>query len=135
MRRGALALVCFVAAGCGAGGPKTTVTFASHLRVTSVELTADTHTPKAGAKWSYAVRVTDGRGRPLPARVHLQILFGGAPVGQVGAHRVRGLWRETLGTPRNPPWPARSRGVPLTFQAVVTANGMTVKRNWWIRVR
>ena len=132
MRGASLALVCVVAAGCGGSGSTSTARAASAIRVA---LTADTHTPRAGARWSYSVRVADDRGKPLPARVHLQVVFGGAAVGQVGVHRVRGVWKETLGTPGNPPWPARSRGLPLTFQAVVTARGRTVKRNWWIKVR
>lgn len=80
--------------------------------------------------------MTDAAGRPLAANVHLQILFGGVPVGQVGRHRVPdGIWRETLGTTGNPPFPARARGQPLVFQAVVTAKGETNKANYWIRVR
>jgi hypothetical protein len=80
--------------------------------------------------------VTDAAGHPVPARIHLQILFGGATVGQVGRHFVRdGVWQETLGTPGNPPFPKRARGIPLVFQAIVTARGRTVKRNWPIMVR
>ena len=80
--------------------------------------------------------MTDAAGRPVPATVHLQILFGGVPVGQVGRHRVRdGIWRETLGTPGNPAFPSRARGQPLVFQAVATAKGETKKATYWIRVR
>ena len=100
-----------------------------------VRLTAQSHHPRVGKLWHYEVRVTDAKGRPLHALVHLQILFNGTPVGQVGRHQVVGVWRETLGAPGNPPFPAQARGQPLVFQAVVTARGRTVKRNWWIRVR
>jgi hypothetical protein len=100
-----------------------------------VVLTADSHRPRVGRRWHYEVHVTDARGRPVPAVVHLQIVFGGAPVGQIGRHRVVGVWRETLGVPGNPPFPAKARGYRLDFQAVVTAKGTTVKRNWWILVR
>ena len=96
-----------------------------------VTLTADNHHPKVNGRWSYAVRVTSAAGKPIPARIHLQILFGGIPVGQVGVHRVRnGVWKETFGTRGNPPFPPSSRGQPLVFQAVVTAAGQTVTRNW-----
>jgi hypothetical protein len=99
-------------------------------------LTAQSHHPRVGKRWSYEVRVADPAGKPVPATVHLQILFGGVPVGQVGRHRVaNGNWRETLGAPGNPPFPASARGQPLVFQAVVTAKGRTKKSNWWIRVR
>jgi hypothetical protein len=121
-----------VLAACGAKHASTRAAQAPPFRV---RLTAQSHHPRVGERWHYEVRVTDANGRPLRALVHLQILFNGAPVGQVGRHRVIGVWRETLGVPGNPPFPAQARGQPLVFQAVVTARGKTVKRNWWIRVR
>jgi hypothetical protein len=105
---------------------------ASPLRVT---LTAQSHTPRVGKPWHYVVRVTDAAGRPVRAKVHVQILFGGAPVGQIGTHIVTGVWQETIGQGANQPFPAESRGYPLVFESVVTAKGVTVKRNWPIRVR
>jgi hypothetical protein len=72
----------------------------------------------------------------VPARIHLQILFGGAPVGQVGRHRVAdGVWRETIGAGRNQPFPARARGLRLVFEADVTAKGQTKKVDYPIVVR
>ena len=80
--------------------------------------------------------MTSAAGKPVPASVHLQILFGGAPVGQVGRHRVaNGVWGETIGAGANAPFPVHARGVRLVFQAVVTALGQTRKANYWIRVR
>jgi hypothetical protein len=106
------------------------------MPVIDVRLTADSHHPLVDKPWHYEIRVTDSTGKPVPARVHLQILFGGAPVGQVGRHRVKnGVWSETIGAKGNPPFPARARGVRLVFQAVVTARGQTRKANYWIRVR
>jgi len=82
------------------------------------------------------VRVTNAAGKPVAANVHLQFLFGGVPVGQVGRHHVaNGVWRETFGVPGNPPFPARARGQPLVLQAVVTALGETRKANWRIVVK
>ena len=101
-----------------------------------MRLTADSHHPRVGRPWHYEVRVTDLAGRPVPARVHLQILFAGVPVGQVGRHRVaNGVWRETIGAGANAPFPARARGQPLVFEAVVTARGQTVKADYPITVR
>jgi hypothetical protein len=101
-----------------------------------VRLTADSHHPRAGKPWHYEVRVTDAAGKPIPARVHLQIVFNGVPVGQIGRHTVaNGVWRETLGVPGNPPFPARARGIHLTFQAIASANGQTAKANYPIVVR
>jgi hypothetical protein len=106
---------------------------AAPIRVT---LTAQDHHPRVGKQWSYSVVVKNASGKPVAAKVHLQILFGGFPVGQLGVHRVKnGVWRETLGTAKNPPFPASARGQALVFQAVVTAGGQTVKKNWPITVR
>ena len=122
-------------AGCGGHGRATT-TAARLQTMIRVSLTADSHHPRVGKAWHYEVRVTDLAGKPVPARVHLQILFGGAPVGQVGRHRVKnGVWRETIGAPGNPPFPARARGVRLVFQAVVRALGQTRRANYWVQVR
>ena len=122
-------------AGCGEhkGATTTVVRPKPSIRVS---LTADSHHPRVGKPWHYEVRVTDAAGKPVPARVHLQIVFGGAPVGQVGRHRVaNGVWKETIGVPGNPPFPARARGVRLVFQAVVNALGQTKKANYWVQVR
>jgi hypothetical protein len=128
-------LVVAALTGCGGHGRATTTT-ARLAPLIRVSLTADSHHPRVGKPWHYEVRVTDGAGEPVPARVHLQILFGGAPVGQIGRHRVpHGVWRETIGVPGNPPFPARARGVRLVFQAVVKARGQTKKANYWIEVR
>jgi len=106
---------------------------AAPIRVT---LTAQDHHPRVGKRWSYSVVVRNANGKPVAAKVHMQILFGGFPVGQIGVHRVTsGVWRETLGTGKNPPFPATARGQALVLQAVVTAAGQTVKKNWPITVR
>ncbi|HEY6017435.1 MAG TPA: hypothetical protein VIU44_02850 [Gaiellaceae bacterium] len=101
-----------------------------------VALTAQSHHPLVGKTWWYQVKVTDAAGKPVAAKIHLQILFAGSVVGQVGVHRVaNGVWREVIGQGANTPFPAAARGQPLVFQAVVTAKGQTVKRNWPIVVR
>jgi len=122
-------------AGCGGHATKTTTSTRAKPSI-RVTLTADSHRPRVGKPWHYEVRVTDAAGKPVPARVHLEILFGGAPVGQVGRHRVRnGVWSETIGSGANAPFPVRARGVRLVFQAVVGALGETRKANYWIEVR
>ena len=135
-RLAVLVAASLVTAGCGGNAGKPVSRATVPKPAIRVELSAQSHHPRVGKRWSYEVRVTDAAGRPVPATVHLQILFGGVSVGQVGRHRVaNGVWRETLGAPGNPPFPARARGQPLVFQAVVTAKGQTRKANWWIRVR
>jgi hypothetical protein len=122
-------------AGCGAHKQAATTTTRPEPSI-RVSLAADSHHPRVGKPWHYEVRITDATGKPVPAVVHLQILFGGVPVGQVGRHRVaNGVWSETIGAPGNAPFPARARGVRLVFQAVVSALGRMKKANYWIRVQ
>ncbi len=126
-----------MAAGCaGHSAPTRAVGHPKPKPRLHVRLTADSHHPPAGKPWHYEVRVTDAAGRPVPARIHLQILFGGVPVGQIGRHRVaNGVWRETIGAGANAPFPPRARGQPLVFEAVVTAKEQTVKADYPITVR
>jgi len=125
-------------AGCGGhGGAASTATTqrkpAAKIRVT---LTGQSHHPRVGKRWHYEVRVTNAAGNPVVATIHLQFLFNGIPVGQVGRHRVaNGVWQETFGAPGNPTFPARARSQPLVLQAVVTALGQTRKAGWSIVVR
>jgi hypothetical protein len=129
------ALLVAVPAGCGGHGPATTRAVKPKPGI-RVRLVAESHHPRVGKPWHYEVHVSDAAGKPVPARVHLQILFGGVPVGQIGRHRVaNGVWRETLGTDGNPPFPEPARGQPLVFEAVVRAHGQTRKADYWIRVR
>ena len=133
----ALLLTAF-AAGCG-GSHHTAATTAPKAKAhpsIRVRLTAQSHRPRVGKPWHYEVQVTDVAGKPVAAMIHLQILFGGAPVGQIGRHRVKnGMWQETIGTDGNAPFPAQARGQPLVFQAVVTALGRTKKVDYPIRVQ
>jgi hypothetical protein len=123
-------------AGCG-GHSKTAMTSVAKLAPKiHVTLTADSHHPRVGKPWRYEVRVTDASGKPVAASIHLQILFGGVPVGQVGRHRVeKGVWQETIGADRNAPFPARAQGQPLVLQAVAKALGATRKADYWIKVQ
>jgi hypothetical protein len=120
-------------AGCGGTAVARKTQPASAIRV---RLTADSHHPRVGAPWHYEVRVTDAAGNPVRARIQLQILFGGAPVGQVGRHQVaNGVWQETIGAAGNEPFPARAQGLHLVFEAVVRAQGQTKKADYTIDVR
>jgi hypothetical protein len=129
-------LLILVAAGCGGSHSAATTTVRHPATPFRAVLHAPTHTPKAGKPWLYSVRVTDPQGRPIRARITMRVLFGGIPVGKVDAGKTFtfvGTWRE----PRNSPliWPARSRGRPLTFEAVVTARGRTKRLKYTIDVK
>jgi len=130
------ALAVAVLSGCGGHSkPATTTSVSKPAPKIHVRLTADSHHPRVGKRWHYEVRVTNEKGEPIPASIHVQILFGGVPVGQVGRHRVaNGVWQETIGAPGNPPFPERARGQPLVFQAIAKALGTTRKVDYWIKV-
>jgi hypothetical protein len=128
------------AALAGCGGSHSTATTATKPHRASFPfravLHAPTHTPKAGKPWLYGVRVTDLRGRPIRARITMRVLFSGIPVGKVDSGKTFsfvGTWRE----PKNSPviWPARSRGRPLTFEAIVTARGARKRLDYEVTVK
>lgn len=104
------------------------------LRVT---VTGQDHHPLVGKRWHYEVRVRNAAGKPVAARIHLQFLFAGVAVGEVGVHKVRnGFWQETFGTKASPGFPPAARGQRLTLQASVTAKGYApAKAGWWLVVK
>jgi hypothetical protein len=130
-------LLVLLAAGCGSSHSTATTTKPHRAAFPfRAVLHAPTHTPKAGKPWLYSVRVTDLQGRPIRARITMRVLFGGIPVGKVDSGKTFtfvGTWRE----PKNSPliWPARSRGHPLTFEAIVTARGATKRLDYTIDVK
>jgi hypothetical protein len=99
-------------------------------------LHAPTHTPRVNKPWPIWIRVTDRAGLPIRARLTMRLLYGGVPVGKVDNGRVytfTGTWREKKGEEIT--FPAQGRGQRLTFQALVTARGRTVKLNYWVQPR
>ena len=137
MRLRIAAPLLVLAAGCGSS--HSTATTAKPHRASipfHAVLHAPTHTPKAGKPWLYSVRVTDPGGRPIRARITMRVLFGGIPVGKVDSGKTFsfvGTWREPKDSPLI--WPARSRGRPLTFEAVVTARGATKRLDYTVTVQ
>src|SRR5919198_2989438 len=99
-------------------------------------LAAQTHRPRVNRPWPITVRATNLAGRPIRARLTMRLLFAGVPVGKVDNGRVytfTGVWREKKGEEIK--FPAQSRGQRLTFQALVTARGKTIKLNYWVQPR
>jgi hypothetical protein len=97
----------------------------------SVVILGENHRPVVGRKWHYEVRVTAG-GKPVSCRIHLQFLFSGLPVGEVGRHTLAdGVWRETFGVGINPPFPPASRGQSLVLEATATKPGYRSGRAGW----
>lgn len=134
-----LAPLALVAAACGGGhhagtttAAVTTAARAAAGKTLRVAIVGQDHHPRVNAKWHYSVHVTDAAGKPVPCRIHLEFLFSGQPVGQVGVHRVaNGVWQETFGAPGNPPFPPASRGQSLVLEAIVTAKGYKQARAGW----
>src|ERR671935_7489 len=90
MQRATAAALVLVALVSGCGSSR-----ASHATATKPKpyrarlpfravLHAPTHRPQAGKPWLYSVRVTDLRGRPIRARITMQVLFGGIAPGGGG---------------------------------------------------
>src|SRR2546421_9805173 len=99
-------------------------------------LSAPTHRPRVDHPWPIAIRVTDPGGHPIRARLTMRLLYNGIAVGKVDNGRVYtfvGAWRERKGAEIE--YPPASRGQRLTFQAVVTARGTTIRLNYWVRPR
>jgi len=129
-------LLVLVVAGCGDSHSSATTTVRHPASMFRAVLHAPTHTPKAGKPWLYSVRVTDPQGRPIRARITMRVLLGGIPVGKVDSGKTFsfvGIWREPKDSPLI--WPARSRGRPLTFEALVTARGQTKRLDYTVNVK
>jgi hypothetical protein len=85
-------------------------------------LTTGGHHPVVDSRWPYAVRVVDGKGEPLRARISVAIVD---PLGTAHATEYyastkpvvnipfRGTFRDAV------KWPPESRGYPLTFRVTL----------------
>ena len=124
MRRALLiALLLLVSAGAGsaqAAKPKL-----------HVVITAQSHHPKLHHTWSYQVHVT-ANDKPVACKIHLQMWFGGASVGEVGTHVVKnGVWKETIVAKGAAAFPPASVGQPLVLHATATAKGYRAGSAGW----
>jgi hypothetical protein len=98
-------------------------------------LTTSTSSPVVDEPWRWTVVVKDARGRPLAAKMKLQILFGTLVVGcWKGTAMTQctgsspGTWIPFKGKRTGTlTWPQASVGQKLTFQAVVVASGKTLR--------
>lgn len=124
MRRLALAILALVLAASAAG--------ATQVRVT---LKTSSATPVVDQPWRYTITVKSGAGKPLAARMRLQILLGTTVVGcWKGGQMAQcldgslGSWVPFEGKRTGVlTWPAQSVGVKLTFRAIVVAQKRTFK--------
>ncbi len=97
-------------------------------------LTTTTSKPVVDQPWHWTVVVKDGKGKPLAARMKLQILFGTLVVGCWKRTAIvqctgtsPGTWIRFKGRKRGTlTWPQESVGQKLTFRAIVVAGGRTL---------
>src|SRR4051794_13018999 len=115
----AVVLVALTAVG---GGVAASGTSQTPIRVT---LTAQNHHPRASespsVQWWYCVKVRTAEGKSVASTIHLQILQGRNPVGQVGSVSLRkgyDHWCASIGGETNALLTV-PRGKRLIFQAVV----------------
>jgi hypothetical protein len=90
------------------------------------------------ARWNYTVRVTDLAGRPLAARLTVQVSdpLGGLHPVEFGSSTkpitnwpMRGVFADFVR------WPAASRGFRLKLRVTVTAKGATGRAEYWVKPR
>jgi hypothetical protein len=146
MRRLAVVFVlAFLASGCGGAKHSATSTAARSVAPPPparasfrASLSAPTHTPRVGPKWWYVVRAVDLQGRPLRARLTVQVVdpLGTAHAAQVGSTKRKLLDFPFTGRYRDfAVWPAASRGFRLTFRVLVKARGGSRTLTYWVKPR
>lgn len=130
--------MAFVGITAATGTGAAAVADSSPIRVT---LTAQNHHPRAShspsVHWWYCVRVTTAAGTSVSSTIHVQIVSGDTVVERVGVISLRkgyDHWCQALGGEAGV-LNGVPRGRKLVFQAIVTAEGVTVTRSWPIIVR
>jgi hypothetical protein len=127
-----LAVVLLVLLGACGGGKKTTTTAAPPPFPFKATFSATSHRPVATSKdWYITATARDLAGKPIAASLEMNVLFGGAQVGEVDngkVHKFAGNYREQV------VWPKRSIGYALTVQAVIRAKGKKKTFLWPIKV-
>src|SRR4029450_141429 len=120
-----------------------TVSAAAVLNPVRATMSTSSRTPLVDTPWRYTITVEDRAGKPVAAKVRLQILLGTLVVGcwkstamvQCSGAKA-GTWitfkGERAGTIT---WPAQSAGIKLTFQATVVAATRTLRLRAPITVR
>ena len=98
-------------------------------------MTTSTPVPVVDQPWRWTVTVKTAAGKPLPAKMRLQILLGTTVVGCWKGTAMTSCSSASAGTwiafkgklDRVLTWPAESAGIKLTFQAVVVSGARTLR--------
>jgi hypothetical protein len=132
MRLAGLAIAVLVLAASAAA--------ANPVRATMTTSSAE---PVADQPWRWTVTVKNAAGKPIAAKMRLQILLGLTVVGcwkgtamtQCSGAKA-GTWIVFRGKRSGVlTWPAQSMGIKLTFQAVVVADTQTLRLRSPVTVR
>lgn len=107
-----------------AGAPGIVVGSSGGVKAT---LHAGTHHPKVGAPWPIRFTVSSG-GRPAPASVSYEYLFGGQVVAHRSHYTFTGHFSDVF------KWPSSAVGFPLTFRAVIGSEGKTIDLDYPVQV-
>lgn len=111
--------------------------------VVKATLKTGTPTPVVDESWRWTVVVKNRKGKPLRAKMKLQILLGTLVVGCWKGKEVTqctgakaGTWIAFRGKKTGTlTWPLASVGSKLTFQAIVVAGGKTLRLRAPVRVQ
>jgi hypothetical protein len=90
-------------------------------------LHAHTHHPVVERAWPIAFQVTRG-GRRANASVMYEYLFDGQVVARRSHYTFDGSFADVFH------WPASAVGYPLTFRAVIVADGVTLNLDYPVQV-
>jgi hypothetical protein len=109
----------------------------SPIRVT---LTAQNHHPRASHSpslhWSYCVKITTAAGESVASKIRIQVVSARTVrrIAMISLRKGYDHWCQAIGGEASI-LNTLPIGRKLFFQAVVTADGVTVRRNWPIIVR
>jgi hypothetical protein len=109
----------------------------SPIRVT---LTAQNHHPRASHSpslhWSYCVKITTAAGESVASKIRIQVVSARTVrrIALISLRKGYDHWCQAIGGEASI-LNTLPIGRKLFFQAVVTADGVTVRRNWPIIVR
>jgi hypothetical protein len=90
-------------------------------------LHAGTHHPRVQRPWPIRFTVTSG-GRPARASVSYEYLLGSQVVAHRSHYTFTGHFADIF------KWPAAAVGYPLTFRAVIVADGATIDLDYAVQV-
>lgn len=104
----------------------------------TVTITAANHAPKVNVPWAYSVKVTDGSGKTVAAKLSMVVID---PIG--GVHPVEFFKKKTFVTnvaikgvfSDKIVWPPASVGYVLKLRATAKAGGVVARKIFSLKVK